>query len=171
MQMFNMTSDSGLFRTREELSGDGWELDGNMFVRGDERYLPLYEAKLFHQYDHRFATFDGVSERDIRNGKTRLMTVAEKSDPGTVVIPRYWVPENNVAERLDRGEMTVSSRAEQSRAEQSRAEQSRAEQSRAEQSRAEQSRAELFTVLARSVRSSFSEDSLARQTKERVSSP
>ena len=138
VRMFDMSNDSRLFRTRRQMEEDGWQLEGNVFVRGDKRYLPLYEAKLFHQYDHRFATFDGVSERDIKNGKARLMTVAEKSDPGTVVIPRYWVPEKTVAERLDRSEVTVSSRAEQSRAEQSRAEQSRAEQSRAEQSRAEQ---------------------------------
>ena len=89
-QMFNMTDDSDLFRTREELEGEGWELEGNVFVLEDEeeRYLPLYEAKLFHQYDHRFATFDGVSAKDIRNGNARPMTAAEKANLKTVVIPR-----------------------------------------------------------------------------------
>ena len=76
----------------------------------------MYEAKLFHQYDHRFATFDGVSERDIRNGNARPITVAEKSDPESVAIPRYWVPEKEVAARLDKGEMTLKSLAEPSRA-------------------------------------------------------
>ncbi len=141
-RMFDMANDSALFRTRETLSDDGWELDGNVFVRGDERYLPLYEAKLFHHYDHRFATFDGVSDRNIRNGTARPMTVTEKSDPATVAIPRYWVPEKEVAKRLDKGEMTTQSLAEPSRAEPSRAEPSRAEPSRAEPSRAEPSRAE-----------------------------
>ena len=103
-QMFNMTSDSGLFRTRQRLEEDGWELHGNVFVHedDDERYLPLYEAKLFHQYDHRFATFDGASEKDIRNGNARPMTAEEKADPDSVIIPRYWVPETEVAQRLDR---------------------------------------------------------------------
>ena len=142
MQMFNMTSDSGLFRTRDDLTDDGWELEGNVFVRGDERYLPLYEAKLFHQYDHRFATFDGVSDRDIRNGNARPMTVDEKSDPSAVAVPRYWVSEQEVAERLDIGDNTTQFFAEPSRAEPSRAEPSRAEPSRAEPSRAEPSRAE-----------------------------
>ena len=141
-RMFDMSNDSGLFRTRQEMEEDGWTLDGNVFTRGDERYLPLYEAKLFHQYDHRFATFDGVSDQDIRNGNARPMTVDEKSDPCVVAVPRYWVPEKEVAERLDISGDTAQLFAEQSRAEQSRAEQSRAEQSRAEQSRAEQSRAE-----------------------------
>ena len=61
--MFDMSNDSALFRTLDDLQADGWELQGNIFLREDERYLPLYEAKLFHQYDHRFATFEGASER------------------------------------------------------------------------------------------------------------
>ncbi len=109
-QMFNMTSDSGLFQTREQLEEGGWELEGNVFVRDDqeERYLPLYEAKLFHQYDHRFATFDGVSAKDRRNGKARPMTSGEKADPETVVVPRYWVPEEEVTKRLNKVKMTQS---------------------------------------------------------------
>ena len=128
--MFHMSNDSCLFRTREELHQDGWELKGNVFIRGEERYLPLYEAKLFHQYDHRFATFEDVSERDIRNGNARPVTVKEKADTKFVALPRYWVPEREVERRLDKSVMTALSFAEQSRAEQSRAEQSRAEQSR-----------------------------------------
>lgn len=31
--LFNMTSDSHLFHTREQLEDDGWELDGNVFVK------------------------------------------------------------------------------------------------------------------------------------------
>ncbi|MYB05782.1 MAG: N-6 DNA methylase, partial [Gemmatimonadetes bacterium] len=104
-RMFDMSNDAGLFKTRRELEEEGWELDGNVFVSddGEECYLPLYEAKLFHQYDHRFATFDGASKQDIRNGKARPMTTEEKADPASVVIPRYWVPETEVAKRLDKG--------------------------------------------------------------------
>jgi len=106
MQMLNMTSDSGLFRTREELIGDGWELRRNVFTRDGERYLPLYEAKLFHQYDHRFATFEGIPAQAIRSGNARAMTSDEKADPETVVLPRYWVPEAEVTKRLDKSELT-----------------------------------------------------------------
>ncbi len=192
--MFHMSNDSGLFKTRQELADSGWKLDGNVFVRGQERYLPLYEAKLFHQYDHRFATFDGVSEHDIRNGKARPMTKEEKADPESVAIPRYWVPEEKVAERLDKSGTTIQliaepsraepsraepsraepSRAEPSRAEPSRAEPSRAEPSRAEPSRAEPSRAEpshCINRLAELARSSLSGRSPTPPTRERGSSP
>ena len=104
--MFNMTTDSGWFRTREGLEGDGWRLEGNDFVREAERYVPLYEAKLFHQYDHRFATFEGAAEEAIGRGKARNLTEEEKADPRTVVVPRYWVPEKEVLKRLDINEET-----------------------------------------------------------------
>ena len=104
MQMFNMTSDSGMFRCHEELGDEGWELRGNVFMRDGERYLPLYEAKLFHQYDHRFATFEGVSAQARESGNARAMTAEEKADPEVVVLPRYWVPEEEVTKRLDKSE-------------------------------------------------------------------
>ena len=70
--MYMMNSDSRLFCTRSELEGDGWVLYGNHFVRGDQRYLPLYVLAMVHQYDHRWATFE--------NGRFRLVTEAEKQD-------------------------------------------------------------------------------------------
>jgi len=67
-------------------------LRGNVFHRGEERYLPLYEAKLIHHYDHRRATYE--------NGDTRDVSAEEKADPETVSLPRYWVPEPEVQARL-----------------------------------------------------------------------
>ncbi|MBE0608465.1 MAG: N-6 DNA methylase [Dehalococcoidia bacterium] len=102
--MFHMSNDSGLFRTREELERDGYALRGNVFVHADGReYLPLYEAKLFHQYDHRFATFDGASKEDLKAGNARDMSAAEKENAEAIVIPRYWVPADEVAAKLDTG--------------------------------------------------------------------
>lgn len=99
-RMFDMTNDSDLFQSREDLESDGWELDGNVFVRGDKRYIPLYEGKMFHQYDHRFATFEGVAGTDPRDMTPREMTVEEKSDPKSVTLPRYWIPEEEVIRNL-----------------------------------------------------------------------
>jgi hypothetical protein len=90
--LFNMSSDSHLFRTCEQLRAEGWTLDGNLFRKGDAVYLPLYEAKMLHQFDHRWATYE--------NGETRDVGEAEKADPHFVVQPRYWVPDTEVANRL-----------------------------------------------------------------------
>ncbi|MBE0448016.1 MAG: N-6 DNA methylase [Actinobacteria bacterium] len=113
LRMFDMANDSHLFRTREQLDADGWTLDGNIFVReisrGDrisdkasgktsaaedysEKYLPLYEAKMLHHFDHRWATYEGTETRDV--------TLTEKKDPEFVVLPRYWVPDVEVENRL-----------------------------------------------------------------------
>ena len=98
--MFMMNTASHLFRTREQLTTAGWRLEGNVFVRGDKRHLPLYEAKLFHQYDHRFATFDDADDRALRGGNARNMATDEKADLDAVVIPRYWVHEEEVNKRI-----------------------------------------------------------------------
>jgi hypothetical protein len=90
--LFNMTSDSSLFRTREQLEADGWALDGNVFRQGGKEYLPLYEAKMFHHFDHRWATHDGLDTRDL--------TPTEKDTPTALALPRYWVPAAEVTARL-----------------------------------------------------------------------
>ena len=90
--MFHMSNDSSLFRTREQLEADDWSLDGNVFRRGNDVYLPLYEAKLFHHFDHRWATHDGLDTRDL--------TSTEKANPEALALPRYWVPADEVTARL-----------------------------------------------------------------------
>jgi hypothetical protein len=91
--LFNMTGDSHLFHTRDELEADGWTLDGNVFEEGTRRMLPLYEAKMIHHYDHRWATYE-------RDGTVRDVTLEEKQDPNFVAMPRYWVSEREVDAQL-----------------------------------------------------------------------
>jgi hypothetical protein len=64
MRMFDMSNDSHLFRTRPQLEAEGFILRGNRFVRGEEVWLPLYEAKMIWHYDHRFGTYEGAIERN-----------------------------------------------------------------------------------------------------------
>ena len=74
--LFNMTSDSGLFTTEPS-----------------EGSVPLYEGKMLHQFDHRWATYTPT-------GETRDMTDAEKQDPTCLPVPRYWVGRAEVENRL-----------------------------------------------------------------------
>ena len=120
--LFNMTSDSGLFRTAQQLAEAGFVREGTDWVcsepypppqgvlaveRGNEsslpladgephsrRYVPLYEAKMIHQFDHRWAGYaeDGSSLANI--------SLTEKQDPACEPFPRYWVPEKEVNDRL-----------------------------------------------------------------------
>ena len=101
LSMFHMANDSGLFRTRAELAAAGWRLDGDRFERDGEVMLPLYEAKMVHQFDHRFGTYEGQSEAQANQGKLPEPDHAAHADPGRVNWPRYWVPQDEVAARLD----------------------------------------------------------------------
>ena len=99
-RMFDMSNDSNLFRTRKQLEKEKWKLEGNIFKKEKEQYLPLYEAKLFHQFDHRFATFRDADEQALKGGNAQDVSAEEKKNPSTVALPRYWVPEEEVIKRL-----------------------------------------------------------------------
>ena len=92
-RLFDMSNDSGLFHGLDELHAQGGYLNGSRFHQGDSRYLPLYEAKMVHHYDHRFATYDTDGEM-VRN-----TTESEKADPHFAPLPRYWVNEWEVVLR------------------------------------------------------------------------
>ncbi|TCP37584.1 N-6 DNA methylase [Sphingomonas sp. BK235] len=61
----------------------------------DRRYVPLYEAKMIHHFDHRWATFpsDGGSDA------SRDVSLAEKQDAAFEPTPRYWMEQWRAKER------------------------------------------------------------------------
>ncbi len=100
MRMFDMASDSNLFRVRQQLESEGWILQGNVFFRSGERYLPLYEAKMIHQFDHRFGTYEGQTEAQANQGKLPELNDNQHADPTFFTLPRYCVSSKEVDERL-----------------------------------------------------------------------
>ena len=102
LRMLDMANDSGLFRTREQLEADGWSLEGNIFRQRDRTYLPLYEAKMVHHFDHRFGTYDGQTDSQANQGKLPELDESQHADPDRVTLPWYWVPADEVEDRLDR---------------------------------------------------------------------
>ena len=120
-RMFDMSNDSRLFRTARQLAEAGYVREGTDWVREGaeraaegsansgsladglllgvakppaERYVPLYEAKMIHQFDHRWASYDEEGK------KTANVELTDKQDPMFEPAPRYWVPEDEVNERL-----------------------------------------------------------------------
>jgi len=77
MRMFDMANDSDLFDNEQ----------------GTNR-LPLYEGKMMHQFDHRWATYTD-------SGDTVDVTVNQKQDVNFTVNPRYWIDKNKVLERIE----------------------------------------------------------------------
>ncbi|MCF8706328.1 Methyltransferase domain-containing protein [Sphingobium faniae] len=136
--LFNMTSDSHLFRTAAQLTEEGFFRDGPDWLRegvtapapassmqaimaeavarnapdllapltlapeplsvsthGAERYVPLYEAKMIHQFNHRFGDGGKLEERPVSTGWPNPLS-HEIADPDYVVHPWYWVPSTEV---------------------------------------------------------------------------
>ncbi|MGH3939264.1 MAG: Eco57I restriction-modification methylase domain-containing protein [Pseudonocardiaceae bacterium] len=100
--IFNMASDSGLFLDQDTLEADGWTLEGNVFVRGDDRMLPLVEAKMVHHFDHRLGTYQDQTQAQANVGTLPRVTLEQKDDPHFAVLPRYWVADSEVDSRLTR---------------------------------------------------------------------
>lgn len=89
-RMFDMANDSGRFHPTGAAPA---ERGAPRIAGGDTAdSLPLYEAKLLHQFDHRWATFEA--------GNPRLVRHSEKADPHFRIAPRYRVPAADVAARL-----------------------------------------------------------------------
>ena len=55
--------------------------------------MPLYEAKIIHQFDHRWATYQPASTNSNNNDgdSSRDCALAEKANADFRVTPRYWV--------------------------------------------------------------------------------
>ena len=98
--LFHMSGDSGYFRTVQQLEAEGWRRSGVNWEKDGERRLPLYEAKMIHHFDHRWATYAGGSG-DEEEG-ARDCTLAERQNPDFEPSPRYWVPEYEVVVRAAR---------------------------------------------------------------------
>lgn len=93
--MFHMSADSHLFCDTSA-------------AHGKSQRLPLYEAKMIHQFDHRWATYidapdkpDGLDTADLSDG--------QRADPSCKVRPRYWVDECHVLARIARVPNRVAS--------------------------------------------------------------
>jgi hypothetical protein len=64
----------------------------------DDWNIPLYEAKLLWQYDHRYSTFEDVEKEKVIKGLAREVSIVEKNNPRFSVIPRYYLPNQFIDE-------------------------------------------------------------------------
>ena len=101
--LFNMTSDSDLFRTAAQLESNGfYPVEGNRWKRGDELHLPLYQGLMIHQFDHR-ANSVRVNPENIHNPYlSEEVTETQHTDSGFLPLSQYWVPAKQVEEVIPR---------------------------------------------------------------------
>lgn len=66
----------------------------NLFKNAPEKdTLPLYEGKMIHQFDHRWASYKN-------NDNANDVSLTDKQNPDFFVTPRYWIDKSKVEERL-----------------------------------------------------------------------
>lgn len=96
--MFNMSTDSYLFRTYAQLTAQGATLKGNTFTTIDgEIYVPLYEGKMIWHYNHHFGSWPTEGERP---NSINTPSEDELRNPDSCIMPWYWVPLAAVKDRL-----------------------------------------------------------------------
>jgi len=96
----HMAAEADKLRDFEELSAEGFApVEFQWMKKEVVTFVPLYEGKFIHQFDHRFASFEGIL-REKRFGikaGTHTPSTDQKSNPAYHIMPRYWISEDDAA--------------------------------------------------------------------------
>ena len=99
--MFHMANDSHLFRTAAQLETAGfYPVEGNRWKRADELYVPLYQGRMIHQFDHRANSVHMNPESTHNPYLSVEVTRAQHADSQFLPITQYSVPESAVDEAM-----------------------------------------------------------------------
>ena len=103
-RMFDMTNDSGLFRTRTELEEreGAWPSGGNRFDSPTGEWLPLYEGKMVQAFDHRAASIVVNPANLHRPAQPEPATEERHRDADWLPEPQYWVNEREIEQNICR---------------------------------------------------------------------
>ena len=91
-RMFDMTNDSYLFRTAEQLDDDGaYKVVGNRYKKGDEEWVPLYQGRMIHHFDHRANQIELNPESTHNPYVSVAVNDEQHKDPSFHPRVQYWV--------------------------------------------------------------------------------
>ena len=88
----HMTNDSGHFWDHEQLGKYGaYPVELNRWRRGGAEWLPLYQARMIHHFDHRYNSVRVNLQNVNRPYVNEPVTDAQHRDPRFNPRPEYWV--------------------------------------------------------------------------------
>ena len=92
-RMFDMTNDSALFRTREQLEEreGAWPVGGNRFASARGEWVPLYEGKMVQPFDHRAASITVNPANVHRPAQPEPASLEQHRNPDWLPDPQFWV--------------------------------------------------------------------------------
>ncbi|MCY3783039.1 MAG: restriction endonuclease, partial [Chloroflexi bacterium] len=84
-----------------QLEDEGcYPVQGNRWKRGAELYLPLYQGRMIHQFDHRANSVRVNPESTHNPYLSEEVSEAQHADPGFLPQSQYWVPGKDVESNL-----------------------------------------------------------------------
>ena len=93
----HMTNDSAKFWTREQLAEYGaYPVKLNRWQKGNEIWLPLYQARMIRHFDHRYNSIKVNPQNLNRPYVNEPVTNDQHCDPAFLPRPQYWVRLNFV---------------------------------------------------------------------------
>jgi hypothetical protein len=108
LRMFDMTNDSGKFKTAAELRALGaYEVEGGDWEKGSARWVPLYEGKMVQAYDHRAASVVVNPANVNRPAQPEPANDAQHADPAWLPRPQFWVSISDIDENIEQ-DWTIS---------------------------------------------------------------
>ena len=97
----NMTNDSGHFRTREQLKKYGaYPTTQDHWQKGSEEWLPLFQARMIHHFDHRFNSIE-INPNSVHNPYISV-PVTDEQHANSEFYPRhpYWMATDFVGQKF-----------------------------------------------------------------------
>lgn len=93
VRMFDMTNDSGLFRTRQELEDQegAYPIGGNRWRSAAGEWVPLYEGKMVQAFDHRAANVVINPDNQHRPAQPQPATLEQHQDSAWLPDSQFWV--------------------------------------------------------------------------------
>ena len=106
--MFHQTNDAGLFGEAKSWEEKGYKLIGNTYVKDKQRALPLLEAKMTRDYDHRASWVTMNAQNAYMNYSAESVSLVDHQNPEFLPKGRYWVAEEHVEQRAPKSLSTAA---------------------------------------------------------------
>lgn len=99
LRMFDQTNDAEHFVTPDKLEADKFKPIGNRWIKGKREFLPLFEAKMTRDYDHRASKVVMNTKNWYMNYSAESASLVEHQNPEFLPAGRWWADAEEVQAR------------------------------------------------------------------------
>jgi len=76
--------------------------DSSLFTKASFDTVPLYEAKMFYHYDHRYATYENATQANLNEGNLPQLDVYSHQNPQKQNVPNFFIKNSDLTPILIR---------------------------------------------------------------------